>query len=57
MRDADLIHVVEGGRVVESGTWDALLADAGRFRALCAAQAIVADAAAEHGAVVGEPVA
>jgi ATP-binding cassette, subfamily C, bacterial len=41
IRGADIIHVVEGGRLVESGTWDELLIkDNGRFKALCRAQGI-----------------
>ncbi|MEQ1727825.1 MAG: ABC transporter ATP-binding protein [Vicinamibacterales bacterium] len=39
---ADLIHVIDSGRLVESGTWESLLAERGRFAALCAAQGIVA---------------
>ena len=36
-----IIHVVEGGRLVESGTWDRLVANKnGRFLALCQAQGI-----------------
>jgi ATP-binding cassette, subfamily C, bacterial len=36
---ADLIHVLERGRLVESGAWGALLVrPGGRFRALCDAQ-------------------
>jgi ATP-binding cassette, subfamily C, bacterial len=39
VRKADGIHVLEAGRLVESGRWDELLArPAGRFRQLCAAQ-------------------
>jgi len=41
IRDADMIHVIEDGRLVESGTWDELLAKGdGRFRALHKAQEI-----------------
>ena len=41
IRGADIIHVVEGGRLVESGTWDRLVANKnGRFLALCQAQGI-----------------
>jgi ABC-type glutathione transport system ATPase component len=40
IRAADLIHVVAGGRVVESGDWQELLARGGHFAALCAAQGI-----------------
>ncbi len=45
IRNVDLIHVVDGGRVVESGTWDALISSSGRFRALCRAQGLEAPAA------------
>ena len=39
IRDADVIHVLEAGRLVQSGTWNELLAvPSGRFRSLCAAQ-------------------
>ncbi len=42
VRNADVIHVLERGRVVESGTWDELAArPAGRFRALCRAQGLL----------------
>jgi ATP-binding cassette subfamily C protein len=35
VRDADAIHVMEGGRLIESGDWSSLLAKpGGRFRAL-----------------------
>ncbi len=41
VRGADRIHVVEGGRIVESGAWDDLLArPGGRFRAMAEAQGI-----------------
>lgn len=41
IRDADVIYVVEQGRVAESGTWDELAAEGnGRFQALCTAQGI-----------------
>jgi ATP-binding cassette, subfamily C, bacterial len=41
IRDADVIYEVEGGRLIESGTWDSLIAnEGGRFRALCRAQGI-----------------
>jgi ATP-binding cassette subfamily C protein len=44
IRNADRIHVLDHGRVVESGTWRTLLATPdGRFRALCAAQGIDLD--------------
>jgi ATP-binding cassette subfamily C protein len=40
-RRADVIHVLDSGRVVESGTWDDLVADErGRFRALSRGQAL-----------------
>lgn len=41
VRNADLVHVVEQGRVVESGTWAELAASpASRFRDLCDAQGV-----------------
>jgi ATP-binding cassette subfamily C protein len=41
IRNADLIHVVDGGAIVESGRWEDLSADpSGRFRALCQAQGV-----------------
>jgi ATP-binding cassette subfamily C protein len=41
VRRADRIYVVEGGTIVESGTWDELCArEHGRFRALCDSQGI-----------------
>src|SRR5207249_3564610 len=41
VRRADVIYVLEQGRLVESGSWEVLLAKAdGRFRALCRAQGI-----------------
>jgi ATP-binding cassette subfamily C protein len=40
IREADVIHVVEGGHLVESGTWDTLIAKNGRFRHLCRVQGI-----------------
>ena len=44
VRSADVIYVLEQGRVVESGSWEALLAQAeGRLRALCRAQGIESD--------------
>jgi ABC-type multidrug transport system fused ATPase/permease subunit len=40
VRGADAIHVLDGGTLVESGTWNGLLARAGgRFRQLYDAQA------------------
>ncbi len=42
VRAADVIHVLEAGRVVQSGTWSELIAvRGGRFRALCEAQGLV----------------
>lgn len=39
LRDADVIHVVDEGRLVESGTWNALMSRAqGRLSALAAAE-------------------
>jgi ATP-binding cassette subfamily C protein len=44
IREADIIHVIESGRLVESGTWDRLVADKnGRFSALCRAQGILTE--------------
>jgi len=41
VRLADAIHVLEGGRLVESGDWHGLLnGSAGRFRAMCEAQGL-----------------
>jgi len=40
MRGADIIHVIEEGRLVESGTWNKLVAKNGRFKELCKAQGI-----------------
>jgi ATP-binding cassette subfamily C protein len=41
IRNADLIYVLDEGRVVEAGAWNALVRKpGGRFRALCEAQAI-----------------
>ncbi len=42
IRDADVIHVLEGGRIVESGGWEELLDEGGRFGDLCRAQGIEA---------------
>jgi ATP-binding cassette subfamily C protein len=40
---ADVIHVIEDGRVTQSGSWASLSADeSGRFRALCRAQGVPA---------------
>jgi ATP-binding cassette subfamily C protein len=40
IRRADVIHVLEGGRLVQSGKWDYLIRQDGRFRELCRAQGI-----------------
>lgn len=40
VRRADVIYVLDAGRIVESGTWADLVAGHGRFRALCDAQGI-----------------
>jgi ATP-binding cassette, subfamily B, bacterial len=41
LRNADLIYVLEEGRIVESGTWEQLARQPhGRFRALCRAQGL-----------------
>ncbi|MFZ0658697.1 MAG: ATP-binding cassette domain-containing protein, partial [Candidatus Binataceae bacterium] len=43
IRCADLIYVVEGGQIVEQGTWTSLVSRSdGRFRALCDAQTLIA---------------
>ena len=42
VREADVIYVLESGRVVESGTWEALISNEdGRFSALAGAQGIL----------------
>jgi ATP-binding cassette subfamily B protein len=46
VRNADRIFVFEAGRVVESGTFDELVARGGRFRELAQAQFMVRDDAA-----------
>jgi ATP-binding cassette subfamily C protein len=58
VRRADVIYVLDAGRLVESGTWADLGARPGRFRALCEAQglgaeAIDARAASRPGALTG----
>lgn len=59
IRGADVIHVLEQGRVVESGTWDGLIANkTGRFRMLCRAQGIEANGTGARSCpagVVGSP--
>ncbi len=53
VRQADAIHVVDGGRIVESGTWEQLIAKpGGRFRSLRAAEG-PADASAISPVVSG----
>jgi len=47
VRRADRIHVLEAGRVAESGTWEEMAArEGGRFRALCQAQGVAVPASA-----------
>ncbi|HEY0015027.1 MAG TPA: ABC transporter ATP-binding protein [Longimicrobium sp.] len=54
VRDADVVHVLEAGRLVESGPWAELVArPAGRFRRLWATQAGEGDAEEADGAVAG----
>jgi len=48
IRDADLILVMESGRIVERGTHDRLLAARGAYHRLYAAQFLGATEAAEH---------
>lgn len=44
IRAADVIYVIEDGRVVEVGAWDELVRQRqGRFRALCRAQGLLGD--------------
>lgn len=51
IRGADVIHVLERGRVAESGDWDTLLhKTGGRFAALCRAQGIERNGALGHAA-------
>jgi ATP-binding cassette, subfamily C, bacterial len=46
VRSADVIFVLEDGRVVESGSWDELLrTPRGRFRELCRAQGLLSETA------------
>lgn len=40
VRGADMIHVLDAGHGVESGSWASLVAARGRFHALCEAQGI-----------------
>jgi ATP-binding cassette subfamily C protein len=43
VRQADAIHVLSGGRIVESGTWADLMARDGTFRALWHMQGLAPD--------------
>lgn len=47
IRPADVIHVVEKGHVVDSGTWESMLIRGGRFAELCAAQGLRFDRTTE----------
>lgn len=49
IRDADVIHVVEDGRLMESGTWSELIRANGRFVDLCRAQHVLSQPAPERG--------
>lgn len=40
IRDADFIHVMEGGRIVESGSWDTLMKEGSVLKELAAKQLI-----------------
>lgn len=51
IRRADMIHVIENGRLVESGTWQTLINQHGRFGSLCAAQGFIEEPR-DNGAVV-----
>lgn len=54
IRSAHVIHVLEGGRLVESGSWEALMErEDGRFRSLAAAQGL--DYAAFRPATLNRP--
>jgi ATP-binding cassette subfamily C protein len=47
IRDADVIHVLERGRLLETGDWNALISkEDGRFRAMYAAQSVSTERAA-----------
>jgi len=41
VRNADVIHFLEHGRIVESGSWEELLATAGRFAEMQDKQSLV----------------
>jgi ABC-type multidrug transport system fused ATPase/permease subunit len=47
IRDADVIHVLERGRLLETGDWNALIGkEDGRFRAMYTAQTASTEQAA-----------
>ncbi len=41
IRKADIIHVIEDGHLIETGTWDELITRNGRFKELCNAQGMI----------------
>jgi ATP-binding cassette, subfamily C, bacterial len=43
IRDADVVHVLEAGRIVESGSWADLTRTGGRFLDLCRAQGLATE--------------
>jgi ATP-binding cassette subfamily B protein len=49
VRSADRILVFDNGEIVESGSFDELVKNGGRFAALAAAQSLTPEAAASHG--------
>jgi ATP-binding cassette subfamily C protein len=50
---ADNIYLIEHGRVVESGRWEALVSkEAGRFRAMYQAQSITFDSSAKESLIL-----
>jgi ATP-binding cassette subfamily C protein len=56
IRGADVIHVLERGRLVESGSWGSLVGrEDGRFSALCRAQGILPAGGPDHTAPPGIP--
>jgi ATP-binding cassette, subfamily C, bacterial len=58
IRGADRVHVLDSGRLVESGSWDDLIADPGsRLAALCHAQEIESPGIAGSGARTSLPLA